>query len=50
MVTEDVGNMEPNVVEAYYTEDASLVAKQRQSGLKLEGSLRDNVKEFTKIV
>ena len=50
MVEEDVGNMELDVVEASYTEDASLVVRKRLSGLKLEGSLRDYVKEFTEIV
>ena len=45
-----VGNIELDVVGASYIEDASLVSRRRLSGLKLEGSLRDYVKEFTEIV
>ena len=50
MVKEDVGNMEPNVMGASYTEDASLVARRRLSGLNLKGSLRNYVKEFIEIM
>ena len=44
-----VGYMEPNVM-ASYTEDASFVARGKLSGLRLEGSLKDYVNEFTTIV
>ena len=51
MGEEDVGKMEPGVnMEAFYTEDVSIAVRQRLSGLKVEGSLRDYLKEFTSIV
>ena len=50
MGEEDVGKNEPGVnVEASYTEDVSSAARRRLSGLRVETSLRDYLKEFTSI-